>query len=131
MFTSEVGPPKETSFNLIASDLPRGGRWIVCYCTDFDNCDEAADFTADAGRLTVIGPHRDQSLECSAGFACALGPIEGTELVATTHSVAFVLASAGVCGVADKDTATEIAQGACKPRNPRYFHIFEGGIVRS
>ena len=57
-----------------AGDLPIGGQWLMCICTDDTNgCLISSDFPALLGVLTVLGPSpmmQDQT--CTTGVDCTL-----------------------------------------------------------
>jgi hypothetical protein len=44
-----------TAVTVAAVDLPKGGSWRICYCTNYDSCDQYQDYTVEAGVLTVQG----------------------------------------------------------------------------
>ena len=56
---------------LVIADLPKGGVWKMCYCTNYGYCDDMTDYTVEAGVLTVVGADGDDFYE---ELTAELGP---------------------------------------------------------
>ena len=57
---------------IAANELPWAGHWTVCYCPNFGGCDDADEFMAPAGTLTVSGALPGNSFSCSRLEYCML-----------------------------------------------------------
>jgi hypothetical protein len=83
---------------LLAADLPRGGTWRVCYCTDYDGCDDDTDYTVEAKILTVVGAGGLDIYPCVRYAPECTITVTGTGL-STADSVQAI-PSGESCGVA-------------------------------
>ena len=52
------------SITMAVADLPRGGVWKMCYCTDYDGCDQDTDFTVHVKTVTVYGADGTDGYDC-------------------------------------------------------------------
>ncbi|CAE8721744.1 unnamed protein product [Polarella glacialis] len=91
---------------LTGSQVQKGGRWYICFCSaGYGGCNSFGDFTDTAGILTVLGPSpNSQNAACSAGFACVLtgpGGLSGQGLSSASDKILFTSGSG--CGQSDKD----------------------------
>jgi sugar lactone lactonase YvrE len=86
---------------LMASEVPYGGQWNICYCTE-GQCDTGSNFTVQAGVLTVRGPSPlTQNKNCTAGSNCLITQFTG-QWLSTRDQIAMVHID-GTCGVNDRD----------------------------
>ena len=86
----ELGCP--TYLRVYAADLPTGGRFKLCYCTD--ECDTKEGFRVTTGMLVVLGPQpAADSHMCVSGQVCAV-EFDGIALEGND-----ALAAMDTCGV--------------------------------
>ena len=69
-----------TSVTVAAVDLPKGGNWRICYCTNYDSCDHYADYTVEAGVLTVKGADGIGTYTCVRYAPTCTFQVNGTVL---------------------------------------------------
>jgi hypothetical protein len=65
--------------SLAIADLPKGGVWKVCYCSQYDNCDQNTDFRTAQGALTVMGADATVDGQCARNTLCTV-TVTGTLL---------------------------------------------------
>ncbi|CAE8601321.1 unnamed protein product, partial [Polarella glacialis] len=103
--------------SLVASDLPRGGEWKVCYCTGGGDagCTGPADFGARLGILTVLGPSpNNQDVTCIAGRPCSLGGFTGQGLSISDRVQLVVHSIGAACGSVSAVEDTSVGHGEPK-----------------
>jgi hypothetical protein len=70
-----------SSNNALDGDLPKGGQWWICYCSNIEDCIDRSSYTVSVGNLTVKGPTPlTQDRTCVAGQTCVLDGISGQDL---------------------------------------------------
>ena len=70
--------PTQKTFALGTGSLQ--GVFRACYCPSYNGCDDNADFTHQAGFITVRGPTGSENQACIAGVQCTLGSFTGQTL---------------------------------------------------
>merc|ERR1719506_3522079 len=70
----------KTEVVLVAADLPKGGVWKICYCTNFQGCDAYAEYTVEAGELTVQGADGIGTYDCVRYAPTCTFTVSGTVL---------------------------------------------------
>ena len=81
---------------MAAVDLPKGGSWRICYCTNYDSCDTYSDYTVEAGVLTVQGADGIGTYTCVRYAPFCTFQVSGTVL-SSSDSVQ-IIGDAGAYG---------------------------------
>eukprot|EP00438_Fugacium_kawagutii_P024218 Skav223079 [mRNA] locus=scaffold419:229465:230766:+ [translate_table: standard] len=72
----------ENDFNLQITANQAG--YVLCWCGSRDSftaCADPADYVVYAGRLSVLGPNRNQERGCSVGQACEIPGVVGASMI--------------------------------------------------